>query len=90
MRNLKSIFIYNAKHMLWVLKRTRDGSFEYPKHMLKLINKFFFQFYTKIFVNHTYVYILKCKRNATVFNPLFLQPGSNEANFFIIACVPAH
>ena len=25
--------------MLWVLKRTRDGSFDYPKHILKLMSK---------------------------------------------------
>ena len=36
------------------------------------------------------VYILKRKRNATVFNPLFLPHGSNEANFLIISCVPTH
>ena len=30
------------------------------------------------------VYILKHKRNATVFNPLFLPHGSYEANFLII------
>ena len=31
-------------------------------------------------------YILKRKRNATVFNP----HESHEANFLIISCVPAH
>ena len=39
---LKIIFLISQpKHMLWVLKRTSrcDGSFEYPKHMFKLIGK---------------------------------------------------
>ena len=34
--------------------------------------------------------ILKRKKNATVFNPLFLPHGSHEVNFLIISCVPAH
>ena len=34
--------------------------------------------------------ILKRKRNATDLNPLFLPPGSHEANFLIISCVPVH
>ena len=37
-----------------------------------------------------YLYILKRKRNATVFNPPFLQHGPYEAYFLIISCVPAH
>ena len=36
----KIIFLISQpKHMLWVLKRTGDGSFEHPKHMFKLIGK---------------------------------------------------
>ena len=35
-------------------------------------------------------YILKRKRNATVFYPLFLPHGSHEVNFLMIFCAPAH
>ena len=48
----KNIFLISLKHMLWVLKRTFslccgyskepsqwDGSFEHPKHMIKLMGK---------------------------------------------------
>ena len=36
-----NFLISQPKHMLWVLKRTSqwDGSFEHPKHMLKLMGK---------------------------------------------------
>ena len=37
--------------MLWVLKRTfddRDGSFDHPKQMLKLMNKKILNFYAQI------------------------------------------
>ena len=47
-----NIPISQPKHMLWVLEEPSqsDGSFEYPKHMLKIwwvMN--YLQFYTKIF-----------------------------------------
>ena len=36
-----NLLISQPKHMLWVLKRTVSvgGSFEHPKHMLKLMGK---------------------------------------------------
>ena len=44
--------------MLWVLKgpSQRDGSFEHPKHMLKLIGKKNYSFTLKNFVAVTYRY----------------------------------
>ena len=46
--------------------------------------------YVSLYAINPYRYILKCKRNAIVFNPLFLPRGSHEANFLIVSCVPAH
>ena len=49
---LKSIFLISKpKHILWVLKRTISmrRSFEHPKHMLKLKDMKYLQFYAQFY-----------------------------------------
>ena len=43
--------ISQPKHMLWV----RDGSFEHPKHMLKLMGKKIFNAQTFFISKHAYL-----------------------------------
>ena len=55
--------------MLWVLKRnvSTDGSFEHPKHMLKLIGKKYLQFYHML---KFFIYLNLCLRSK--FGPMHI------------------
>ena len=73
----KLVWVYICQNAT-LLEITCHGSYISDSTQMVLTSIFFF------------LYILKCKRNATVFNPLFLTQGSHESNFLIISCVPAH